>query len=100
MKMVFTSQDSLLLSHMKNLLESEGIACFLKNQFLTSGAGEIPPVEVWPELWIEEDADYEAVLTILKNQPTPGNSWQCPQCGKWSEGQFFQCWNCGANRPE
>ena len=99
MKMVFTSQDSLLLNHMKNLLDNSEIACFLKNQFLTSGAGEIPPVEVWPELWIEEDTDYEAALAIIKNPPEPGNSWQCPECGEWSEGQFSQCWSCGASRP-
>ncbi len=100
MKMVFTSQDSLLINHMKNLLDNDRIACFLKNQFLTSGAGEIPPVEVWPELWIEEDADYDAAVKTIATTPKAGSSWRCLQCGEWSEGQFSQCWNCSTDRPE
>ena len=26
--------------------------------------------------------------------------WTCPSCKEVNEGQFGQCWNCGANCPE
>ena len=25
--------------------------------------------------------------------------WVCARCGERLEGQFAQCWNCGADRP-
>ena len=34
----------------------------------------------------------------LKSRAPPG--WTCPSCQEGNEGQFVQCWNCGANGPE
>ena len=28
-----------------------------------------------------------------------GPPWTCPKCGEQCEGQFAQCWKCGAARP-
>jgi hypothetical protein len=32
--------------------------------------------------------------------PNPAGPWSCPGCGETLEGQFTECWNCGAARPE
>lgn len=105
MKRVYTAQNVMLVSHLRNLLEGAGIACVIKNEFLGGAAGELPLVEVWPELWVAEDADYaranaivaEALRTDARPAAPP---WTCPVCGERIEGQFTDCWRCGAPRPD
>ncbi len=102
MKRVHTSQDALLLNHLRNLLETDGIHCLVKNEFLMGGAGDIPVLDTWPELWVE-DSDYARAVAIIDTalkQPLPAfSTWSCPGCGERIEGQFDTCWRCGAARP-
>ena len=54
-----TSADSLVtINHYKNVLISEGIPAFIRNEHLGGILGEMPFQEVWPELWVENDLDY------------------------------------------
>ena len=97
MKLLYTSTNALMVNHLRNLLEGELITCQLKNEFLYSGAGEIPPTEIWPELWVDED-DFEKAKTLLDEARADKSDlpqWQCRKCGEWVEGQFAVCWNCG-----
>ncbi len=102
MKKVFSNQDFLLIGHLKNVLETFGIECTIKNMYLASAVGEIPPIECWPELWVLDDSKYEEALTVLKrNQATLDlikDPWKCGSCGEDIEGQFSECWNCGESR--
>ena len=51
-----TSADSLVtINHYKNVLISEGIPAFIRNEHLGGILGEMPFQEVWPELWVEND---------------------------------------------
>ena len=46
-----TSADSLVtINHYKNVLISEGIPAFLRNEHIGGILGEMPFQEVWPEL--------------------------------------------------
>ncbi len=54
---VFEDFDITLVGHYQSVLESNGIATYMKNQFGTSGAGELPFIEVIPQLWILNDSD-------------------------------------------
>lgn len=104
MKRVYTAQNSLLVNHLRNLLQEAGIACVLRNEFLGGAAGELPLVEVWPELWVVDDAQYLRARTLvteaLRGDARPaGPPWTCPACGEPIEGQFTDCWRCGAARP-
>ena len=93
-----------MAGYLKSLLDDDGIECFIKNQFLTGGRGDLPLNECWPELWITDDDLYSRAMTILSTA-TPGPDraimpgWQC-ECGEQLEGQFETCWNCGSTRPE
>lgn len=101
MKLVYTSSNALLVNHVCNLLEVAGIEVRMKNQFLGGGAGELPPTEAWPELWVDE-ADFaraEQVVTEFAQSDSPQPEWTCPNCGEQVEGQFSVCWNCGTPRP-
>jgi hypothetical protein len=94
-----TTADSLITnSHYRNLLESEGIAAFIRNEYLGSIIGEMPFQHAWPELWVKNDLDYDRALQLIDRSLTdesPSASWNCSQCGSENEGQFGACWNCG-----
>ncbi len=93
-----TSSDSLVtIHHWKNLLESEGIACELRNEHLGSVMGEVPFVEVWPQLWVVNDLDFDRARQLLSDaamSESPDEAWTCRHCGESNEGQFAACWNC------
>jgi hypothetical protein len=102
MKLVYTSQDSAMMNHLKNLLEHCGIDCLVKNEFLRGALGEIPPIQCWPELWVMDDASQgEARKVVMKTLYfTPvGKPWTCTECGEVIGGQFTDCWKCAAT-PE
>ena len=104
MKPIYSAANPLLVHHLANLLEAEGIACQVKGQYLTGGAGELPPTETWPELFLEHEQDEERAQRVidnaLSNQPSTRPRWCCPECGEKMEGQFDQCWRCGTLRTE
>ena len=98
MKKLTSSESLVTINHYKNVLESEGIPCQIRNEYLGGIAGEMPLQEVWPELWIINDIDYDRAkqlidATIADESPTA--PWRCKQCGEENEGQFAACWNCG-----
>jgi len=103
MKKIYSAQDPLMIGHLKNILESQGIDCVLKNTYLAGAVGELPPIECWPELWVVDDAEYSMAEGVLGKALAPLESvrkpWRCAKCGEEVEGQFTECWNCGNGRP-
>ncbi|RMH73720.1 MAG: DUF2007 domain-containing protein [Gemmatimonadetes bacterium] len=100
MKKVYSSPDSLMIGHLKNVLEANGIPAMLKNEHLPGLAGGVPVNECWIELWILSDIDLEQAEHIIQtalqhHTKDPLPEWQCPSCGETIEGQFARCWNCG-----
>ena len=97
MKRVFSSHNLVLAHHSRNLLEAEGIRAVVKNQYLSSAMGDLPPAECQAELWVLADADlWRAERLLFATEPV-GPAWQC-SCGETLGGQFTQCWRCGAYR--
>lgn len=80
-------------------LSVEGISASVQRQFLGSAAGELPPDQCLPEVWIKDDAQLERARTLLHHlQHIPQRRWLC-SCGELVEGGFEQCWNCQALMP-
>lgn len=102
MKRVYSAKDPLMIGHLKNVLATFGIKCVAKKLDLISAAGELPPIECWPELWVLDDSKASRARSILKKTLAPLASvkkpWTCPGCGEKIEGQFSECWNCGCDR--
>ena len=97
MKKITTSHSLVTVNHYKNLLESEGIPCLIKNEILGGIAGEMPLTEVWPELWVLKDIDIDRAKQLIDEDivdESPMQSWKCRKCGEENEGQFAACWNC------
>jgi hypothetical protein len=104
MKKVYSAKDPLMVGHMRNVLATFGIDCVTRKLDLSTAAGEIPPTECWPELWVIDDDKFAEAMAILRKTLAPLNSvkksWHCEGCGEELEGQFSECWNCGRSRPD
>ena len=102
MKKVYSAKDPLMVAHLKNVLAMFGIHCITRNLDLSSAAGELPPIECWPELWITNDEKLDRAKSIIRKTLAPLESvkkpWRCAGCGEELEGQFTECWNCGRSR--
>ena len=99
-----TSDSSLItIAHYRNVLEAEGIAAEIRNQHLGSILGDMPFVEVWPELWVVNDLDFDRAAELIHESvldESPKQTWRCRQCNEENEGQFGACWNCGSPAEE
>lgn len=103
MKRVYSSDNPLIVGHLKRVLEANHIACIIRNEYLLGGAGEIPPIECWPELWVLEDFQQQRARALVESALAmdyeAGGGWCCSGCGEPQEGQFTACWACGTERP-
>ncbi len=99
MKKLTTAPSLITINHFKNLLEAEGIPCQIRNEHLGSIMGEMPFVEVWPELWVVNDLDFDRATQLITaaDAESPDTPWRCKKCGEENEGQFAACWNCGSH---
>jgi hypothetical protein len=104
MKKVYSAKDPLMVGHLKNVLTTFEIRCVTRNLDLSSAAGELPPIDCWPELWVVNDEELAEAKTILKKTLAPlesvKKSWRCRDCGENIEGQFSECWKCGRSREQ
>ncbi|MBZ0071491.1 MAG: DUF2007 domain-containing protein [Gammaproteobacteria bacterium] len=101
MKRVFSAGDHLLVHHFKNILQTTGIACEVRNEFLMGGAGDLPVFDCWPELWVA-DIDAARAREIIeaesRDAAPAAADWTCRHCGTVCEPQFDACWQCGRSR--
>ena len=102
MRKVYESLNTMMIGHLKNLLMTEGIPSFTKNEY--GSAGRIPANECWEEIWIENDTQYDDAEKIIKealsDDSASGPDWVCPRCQEVNEYQFALCWNCGKEIPK
>lgn len=100
---IYSAETITQVEYIRAVLNQEGIRTTVRNQYLGSGLGELPAFECWPELWLENEQDTERarhiIQTCLNQETNSTQDWVCPQCHECIEGQFGQCWNCGAENP-
>ncbi|MCW4152480.1 DUF2007 domain-containing protein [Halomonas sp. 18H] len=97
---VFAHSNPLLVGHVANLLEADGIPVERRNMTLGGAAGELPPMECEPEVWVaaQHQAWAESLIEQMRRRTSrPG--WVCPVCAEALDGVFDCCWNCGTDRP-
>jgi hypothetical protein len=100
MKTVYSASNISFVSIFRNILEGHGIRCWVKNEFLTAGMGDIPPIECWPQLCVD-DADFAEAKRIVEEALSEKDTtaWNCDSCSENIEGPFTECWKCGKSRP-
>ena len=100
---VFEDFDFSRVGQLQSLLDSHGIKTFIKNEYGSSVVGELPFVEVIPQLFVLEEKDLERAKEILNldiPQDNKAEDWICPECGVDVEGNFSRCWKCGMGHAE
>lgn len=87
----------------EGVLSNAGIPAQVLQAGLGGAAGELPPNECWARVVVVQTAQWEEARAVIQEYLAGAEQhaeefWICPQCGESSEGQFTQCWQCGAER--
>lgn len=83
-----------------DLLGQAGIAATVQRAFASSIAGQLPPDQALPEVWIQHEEQFDRAGTLLDELThCPARLWVCPGCCERIDGPFEQCWNCGTAMP-
>ncbi len=106
MQEVYTARDVVDARLMKELLESRGVRAVARGEPLSILGINIPLGRVFPSVLVDE-TDFararqivdEFIQSLEQEQgKDDAEPWTCPQCGENLEGQFRECWSCGAGR--
>jgi hypothetical protein len=104
MKKLYVSQSLIDVESRKELLDQAEILCTIKNQRSAMLGGEVPFAEVFPELWVLQDEDFERAQSFLKDweeaQPLDNTAWTCVSCGEIHQKEFTTCWKCNKERSQ
>ena len=78
-----------------------GMDATVQRTWAGSIAGEIPPDQALPEVWVMDETRHAEALELLDElRNPPWRHWACRSCHEQVDGPFEQCWNCGAARPQ
>lgn len=84
---------------LRDVLKDRGIRCVIRNEFLSAGAGELPPNETWPTLCVLDRHQLpfaQAIIAEFESESSYANApdWLCSHCGASNEAIFSACWQC------
>lgn len=83
-----------------DMLCGAGFAATVQRAYAGSIAGELPPDQALPEVWVSDDAQLEPARAALNElRHPPARQWACAACAEVIDGPFEQCWRCGAFMP-
>lgn len=97
MKLIYTHENKLLVENARNLLQIEGINTVIKNEFSSGAAGDLAPMDTWPELWLVDESQFTKAKTVIGTMQAKacGGDWRCNQCQEINGAAFEVCWSCG-----
>ena len=80
-------------------LRQAGFSATVQRYFLSGIAGELPPDQCLPEVWLTNDFEEPRAKAVLNELQNPvQRRWLCV-CGERVEGGFEHCWQCGTAMP-
>lgn len=83
-----------------DVLNSAGLQVSVQRAFASGIAGQIPPDQALPELWLADEGRWAEARALLHGLQHPvERRWACPGCGEIIDGPFDQCWQCGTAMP-
>ncbi len=101
MKRLMQAPNLALATLWADQLVAVGIDTTVQRAYASSIAGEIPPDQSLPEIWVQDDDQLDAARRLLDElRHLPWRHWRCPGCDETVDGPFEQCWNCGRMRPD
>ena len=100
MKRLLQAPNLALATLWADQLTSAGFAARVLRAHACGIAGEIPPDQALPEVWLDDDSRHaEACALFDRWMHPPERRWACPGCGEVVDGPFDACWNCGTACP-
>ena len=100
MKRLTTAPNLALATLWADLLTHAGVATSVQRRYASSIAGELPPDQTLPELWIDDHVPLDQARSLLHGlRNPPYRRWFCVACRELIEGPFEECWNCRAPMP-
>lgn len=79
-------------------LTEAGITAHVFNENAQGGVGELPFTHTYPEVWLEDEADWQRGREIVRqheSRPAERGERHCGRCGEDNPGTFEVCWRCG-----
>ncbi|MFO1328004.1 MAG: DUF2007 domain-containing protein [Rubrivivax sp.] len=100
MKRVLQAPNLALATLWADQLRGAGIAASVQRAYSAGIAGQLPPDQCLPEVWVADDDTAPAAAELLRSwQRLPHRHWACPGCHEIIDGPFETCWNCGHAMP-
>lgn len=104
MKKLCQCQSMVEVSAIEFALKSNNIDIFIKNQYSHALAGEVPFLDVMPEIWLLNEGDEHKAKELYHNalqqmKQSESDEWQCAHCEESNANSFETCWKCGALSP-
>ena len=85
--------------YLKSILQANGIPAWLQDTTIARVAPHLSAATGFRSAKVTvAPSDVERACQLLKDSLSEFSAepWTCPGCGEEVEGQFAQCWNCGA----
>lgn len=100
MKRLLQAPNLALATLWADMLCSAGIGASVQRAYASGIAGQIPPDQALPEIWLEDDDQQSRAEALMRElRHLPHRHWLCRSCGEAVDGPFEQCWNCGSAMP-
>jgi hypothetical protein len=100
MKRLTQAPNIALATLWADMLSQAGLAASVQRYFAGGIAGEIPPDQALPEVWVHDDTQLVEARELLAEFQHPAwRHWVCRGCSERIDGPFEQCWRCGAPMP-
>jgi uncharacterized protein YlaI len=100
MRRLTTAPNLAIATLWADMLKQGGFDASVQRAYASSIAGEMPPDQCLPEVWVMDDSTHaEAAALLAQLRNAPYRHWVCPGCREQIEGPFDQCWSCGAAMP-
>lgn len=96
MRKVYSHENLAVLNMAKNVLEHNGIDCFVKNEYHASG-GHVGWAAIPIELWVYDSEQEGNAAALLEKELNPCEKrveWRCKHCDEENDGSFETCWKC------
>ena len=81
-----------------HLLSDARIDARVLNEHAQGGVGQLPVTDVYPEVWVVEDADFKRareLLVAFERRRVSEETVTCSGCGERNPSTFEICWHCG-----
>lgn len=101
MKQVYTHENIVVVHSVKNILANNDIESYVKNDDISAMGARNGIANIFQELWILNDADYDRARELIAaevDNPASEEPWLCAGCGEENEGSFEICWKCQEER--